>query len=76
MTTKEKLIEKIASIDDPHLLEELDRWVTSLVEATSAEPFTKKELDAVKEGYSQYKAKDTFTQSEANKIFDQWLKEK
>lgn len=76
MTTKQKLIEKIAAIEDPQVLEEIDRWVTSLVEAASTEQYTKKELDAVREGYSQYKAGDTFTQEEANKVFDEWLKEK
>lgn len=76
MSTKEKLIEKIASIEDPQILEEIDRWITSLIEAASPEQYTKQELDAVREGYSQYKSGDTFTQKEANEIFDEWLKEK
>lgn len=76
MSTKEKLIEKITSIEDPQVLEEIDRWITSLVEAVAAERYTKKELDAVREGYEQYKSGDTLTQKEANRIFDQWLKEK
>lgn len=57
--TKEKLIEKIASIEDPKVLEEIDRWITSLIEAASSEPYAKEELDAVREGYSQYKSGDT-----------------
>lgn len=76
MSTKEKLIEKIASIDDPKVLEEIDRWITSIVDVSSAERYTEKELDAVREGYSHYKSGDTFTQEEANNIFDEWLKEK
>jgi len=76
MTTKQKLIEKIASIDDPKVIEEIDRWITSIVEVASAENYTEKELNAVREGYSQYKSGDTFTQEEANKVFDEWLKEK
>ena len=76
MSTKEKLIEKIASIDDPKVLEEIDRWITSIVDVASAEKYTEKELNAVREGYSQYKSGDTFTQEEANRVFDKWLKEK
>jgi predicted transcriptional regulator len=76
MSTKEKLIEKISSIKDPQILEEIDRWVSSVIEEAAAEHYTKKELDAVSEGYSQYKTGDTFTQSEANKIFDEWQKKK
>jgi len=76
MSTKEKLIEKISSIDDPKILEEIDQWITSFVEVASAEKYTEKELNAVREGYNQYKLGDTFTQEEANRIFDKWLKEK
>ena len=76
MSSKEKLIKKIESIDDPKILEEIDRRVTSIVEEASAEKNTGKELNAVREGYSQYKAGDMFTQQEASKIFDKWLKEK
>lgn len=76
MSTKEKLIEKITSIDDPKVLEDIYRWVSSIVTVASAEKFTEKELNAVREGYDQYKSRDTFTQEEANKVFDEWLKEK
>lgn len=76
MSTKEKLIEKIASIDDPKILEEIDRWITSIVEVASAEKYTEKELNTVREGFNQYKLGDTFTQEEANRIFDKWVKEK
>jgi len=76
MNTKEKLIKKIASIDDPMILEEIDRWITTIVDISSDQIYTTKELNTVKEGYNQYKSGDTFTQQEANKIFDEWLKEK
>jgi len=76
MSKKEKLIEKIASIDDPEILEELDRWITSVVEVASAERYTEKELHTVREGYNQYKSGDTFSQKEANRVFDEWLKDK
>jgi hypothetical protein len=76
MRTKEILIEKILSIDDPKILEEINQWINSFVEVASAEKYTGKELNAVREGYNQYKLGDTFTQQEANRIFDKWLKEK
>lgn len=64
MSTKEKLIE------------EIDRWITSLIEASSAERYSKEELAAVREGYALYKSWDTVTQEEANKMFNEWLKNK
>lgn len=76
MSRKEELIEKIASIEDPQMIEELDRWISSIIEAASAEQYTQQELDAVREGFSQYKSDETFTREEANKIFDEWLKGK
>lgn len=76
MSTKEKLIEKFASINDPKILEDIDRWITSIIEVASAEKYTRKELNAVREGYNQYKLGDTFTQQKANKVFDEWLNEK
>jgi len=76
MSTKEKLIQKISSIDDPKILKEIDQWITSIVEVASAEKYTEKELDTIREGYNQYISGDTFTQEEANRIFDKWLKEK
>ena len=76
MRTKEILIEKILSIDDPKILEEINQWINSFVEVASAEKYTGKELNAVREGYNQYKLGDMFTQEEGNRIFDKWLKEK
>lgn len=76
MSTKEILIEKISSIDDPIILKELDQWITSIVEVASAEKYSSKELNAVREGYNQYKSGETFTQDEANRVFDKWLREK
>ncbi|HKL15346.1 MAG TPA: hypothetical protein VJ915_06900 [Balneolaceae bacterium] len=76
MTTKQNLIKKIEQINDPDLLNELDRWVSSLMELSDAESFSKEEISAVKEGYQQYLDGKTVTHTEANSLFDEWLKEK
>lgn len=76
MTRKEELIRKIDRIDDPDLINELDRWISSLIELTATDTFSKKEISSVSEGYQQYLDGDTVTQSEAKRLFDEWLKEK
>lgn len=76
MTRKEELIRKINRIDDPDLIDELDRWISSLIEVTATDTFSKKEISSVSEGYQQYLGGDTVTQSEAKRLFDEWLKEK
>jgi predicted transcriptional regulator len=76
MSTKEKLIEKISTIEDPELLLEIDRWITTLIEATVQETYSREEIAAVREGYRQYQSGKTITQKEASELFDQWLKEK
>jgi len=76
MNTKEKLIEKILTIEDPDLLNVIDRWITSLIEASVQDTYSKEEIAAVREGYRQYKAGEIISQDEASELFDQWLKEK
>lgn len=75
MNTKQALIDKIKRIEDPELLEELDKWVSSLIEITAMETYSKEEISAVREGYKQYLAGDTVSQAEANRLFDEWLNE-
>lgn len=76
MSTKKEIINKINRIDDPKLLKELDKWISSLLEASAGEEFTKEEIRTVHEGYSQYKAGKSINQDEANRIFNEWLTEK
>jgi len=40
MSTKEKLLAKIASTDDQKVLEDIDRWIPSTVDVASAEIYT------------------------------------
>jgi hypothetical protein len=76
MNTKQEIINKINRIDDPELLLEIDRWIGSILNSSVPEDFSKDEIVAVQEGYKQYKAGDLYSQDEANKLFNQWLKEK
>ncbi len=76
MTTKQEIINKINRINDPELLHEIDRWISSILHTSVPEEFSNEEINAVKEGYKQYKAGNVFSQEKANKLFDQWLKEK
>lgn len=76
MNTKQEIINKINRIDDPELLLEIDRWIGSILNTSVSEEFSKEEISAVKEGFKQYKAGDVLSQEKANKLFDQWLKEK
>jgi hypothetical protein len=74
MNTKQEIINKINRIDDPELLHELDKWISSMVEATTGEEFSKDEIAAVQEGYEQYKTGDIVNREKANRFFNEWLK--
>jgi len=76
MNTKQEIINKINRIDDPELLYELDKWISSMIEASVSAEFSKDEIAAVKEGYKQYRAGDVVKQEKANRLFNEWLKEK
>ncbi len=76
MNTKQEIINKINRIDDPELLLEIDRWISSILNSSAPEEFSKDEIDAVQEGYKEYKAGNVLSQEKANKLFNQWLKEK
>ncbi|MEX0660151.1 MAG: hypothetical protein WEA58_01065 [Balneolaceae bacterium] len=76
MDTKQELINKINLIEDPDLLKEINRWISSMINISVPAEFSKDEIAAVHEGYKQYKMDDVITQDEANELFDKWLKEK
>lgn len=76
MNVKQQIIDKINRIDDAELLEELDKWISSLLEVTSGEEFSEKEVSAIQEGYEQYQAGETVNRQEANRLLDKWLKDK
>ena len=76
MSTKEKLIDKISAIEDPELLLEIDCWITTLIEATVQDTYSKEETDTVYKGYKQLKTGDTLDQKEAKKLFIDWLQDK
>ena len=77
MSTKQEIIDKINQLNDPILLEELNDWISSVLSKSTSEPsFSEQEIMAVKEGFEQYKAGKTFSQQQANQLFEQWLNEK
>ena len=76
MVTKQHLIKKIEHIDDPDLLNEQDWWISSLIELSADETFSKEEISAVKKGYQEYLDGKTVTHEEFKWLFDEWLKEK
>ena len=76
MNVKQQIIDKINRINDAELLELLDQWISSLLEASSGEKFSKREVSAIQEGYEQYQAGETVDQQEANRLLDEWLKDK
>lgn len=76
MNPKQEIIDKINRIDDPDLLLEIDRWISSILNSSAPEKFSKEEIDAVQEGYNEYRAGNVLSQEKANKLFNQWLKEK
>lgn len=76
MTTKQRIIDKINKIEDAELLEELDKWISSLLEATAGETFSEEEISGIREGYEQYRSGETLNQQKANQFLDEWLKGK
>lgn len=76
MNTKQEIINKINRNDDPDLLLEIDRWISSILNSSAPEEFSKEEIDAVKEGYKEYRAGNVLSQEKANKLFNQWRMKK
>lgn len=76
MNTKQEIINKINKIDDPELLREIDKWIGSMLDLSIPEEFSKAEIEAIREGYEQYRSGDVVNQKKANELFNAWLKEK
>ncbi|WP_417592102.1 hypothetical protein [Owenweeksia hongkongensis] len=74
MTLKEKVIQKIEDIEDPDILEMLDKWLED--EQGLKAGFSIKEISEVGEGYEQYKAGKVLSQQEAQQQLEAWLKGK
>jgi len=70
MDLKKKLVEKVLAIEDKEILCLLEDWLEeiSLLEVN----FSKEEIAAVAEGYSQYKNGEVVDEEEANRLFEKW----
>lgn len=67
MNTKQEIIYETIRIDDPDILLEIDRWISSILNSSVSEEFSKEEMHAVHEGYKQYWSGATINQHEAKK---------
>lgn len=74
MNTKQEIIYETIRIDDPDILLEIDRWISSILNSSVSEEFSKEEMDAVHKGYKQYRSGATINQHEAKKLFIEWQK--
>lgn len=78
MTLKEKIIDRINSIEDKEALKEILRLVSiePKIENEKMYEFDEWEMQQVKEGMDDIKYGRTYTQEEASKLISEWLKEK
>lgn len=76
MTTRQKIISQLNRIDNPELLHEIDKWIESILDMSNPEQFPKAEITDVLDGYKQYRTGTTIDQSEAKRLFIEWLIDK
>ncbi len=74
MPLKEEVLKKIEKLQDDRVLKDLDSWLND--ELNESMTFTAAEIREVNEGYAEYMAGKTYTNSEAQAQFEKWLKEK
>ncbi|MGE0018058.1 MAG: hypothetical protein AB7S72_00200 [Draconibacterium sp.] len=75
MTTlelRQKLINHISNIEDEMLLHEMLRLAGIGDEESDIYCFTKEERDSVEEARKQYKRGEYLSNTEANKLFEEW----
>lgn len=72
-TLKDKLITKIKETDDPAILEEVSR-LFELQEPESIYHVNEEQKKAIDEAKKQIKNNQTFTDEQADKGIDEWLK--
>lgn len=76
MTTKQQIIQKIKQCNDRQLLEEINQWISAVIQEAEERSISKEEIRKVQEGYGQYQAGELMSVEEAQKQFEAWLKDK
>jgi predicted transcriptional regulator len=78
MTTaklKNKVIDKIKTIEDTELLESIYNLIESDMNLQVSMKLSKEQIAAIEEGRNDIKEGKTFTDEEVKKEIDKWLKE-
>lgn len=76
MNVKEKIIERLNSIDNPELLNEILDLISAETEVEEIYRLNSSERKNVQEGIDDAKEARTYSQDEADNLISQWLNEK
>lgn len=74
MKVRERIIQKIEKIGDEESLLLLEKWLDALSDVE--ENFTREEVNAVMDGYSQYTKGELLNEEEVTRYFEEWTKAK
>lgn len=76
METKQKLIRKIEECRDERLLELISRWLDNYAARDYPDTFSEEKLAGVREGYEHYRQGKLYSAEHAEKLLEEWFKEK
>jgi predicted transcriptional regulator len=76
MELKNKLIDKIKNLKDEDLVTEIYDWVEALTAESNDDEFSEEEINAVAEGFQDYKKGKLISEEQAKELFQQWLTSK
>ena len=73
MDIRQRIIKKVQEIEDPEMLHLLENWLDASSDLD--ESFSTEELDAVMEGYAEYKRGELLDHEEVQEHLRKWLTE-
>lgn len=76
MDTKQELIRKIKKCQDENLIELISKWLDNYDTKEQQDTFSEEEIAGVREGFEQYRKGRVYSAEHAEKLFEEWLKEK
>ena len=72
MTVKKQIIKKIENINNAQQLKDLNLLINAFSENYEKDTFSSDELNALREGYTQYLSGKTISHEEAKQEFNKW----
>lgn len=73
MEIKQRIIQKIQKLEDPKMLDLLESWLDASSDLDNS--FSSEELEAVEEGYAEYKSGKLLDHNQVQEHLKKWLRE-